>query len=417
MTSALLEKLQGLADLIPELDGERQYWFIRTNRGRFYDDFYYSNSVGIGYNLVSLPQIRKALSHEPNPYGELVKVLAEKYPKELEAKTIGKPAGLFLRFYEEMKAGDVVVMPSAGKVKYAFGVVTDGKPFEVDSNSFEEDEIYRKRRPVQWIAQKDFHDLDSNLYQAFRAPQALSTLNRYASFIDREMHAIYTKDGKTHFRLNIDTEGAVDGNDYFPMGSILLDLAEYFRQQAGIDSSFSEIIVRQNVQSKGLLEFISKHKMLSFFILCASYVGLEGGDFEVEKIGMKFHVQGLIPEVIDFYKEYNKQHNLEAKQQTINAILAGKMKGVDAKLTLDALRIMEGQAPIPSVARVAEEPDSATTATRSAAAVTAATASLANPTVPVTLADSASQADANPKNVKGNPKSVKDNSKNAKGKL
>lgn len=373
MNQDLLDALQRVADRVPEIDAERQYWFIRTNRGKFYDDFHYSNSVGIGYNLVSWPQIRKALDHEPNPYNELVKAITAKYPDDFDSKTIGKPAGLFFRFFEEMKAGDVVVMPAGGSSKYAFGIVTDGPPFEVDSSSFDDEEIYRKRRPVKWIVEKSLYDMDSNLYQAFRAPQALSTLNHYASFIDREMHALYTKSGRTHFRLNIDAEGAINGNDYFPMGSILLQLAEEFRLSAGIDEAFREIDVRQNVQSKGVLEFISKHRMLTVFLVCASYFALEKGDLEVTKTEVKFHMESshLTHELLGFYKEFHKQEN-------INTILSGKMSKVDAKLTLDALRIVEGHEP------VSQDDDS----TLTVKADTTATASLKSNKTSATLATS-----------------------------
>ncbi|AYA37836.1 hypothetical protein D3Y59_12750 [Hymenobacter oligotrophus] len=377
MNQDLLDALQRIADRVPEIDAERQYWFIRTNRGKFYDDFHYSNSVGIGYNLVSWPQIKKALDHEPNPYNELVKAIIAKYPEEFDNKTIGKPAGLFFRFFEEMKAGDVVVMPTSGSSKYAFGVVTDGAPFEVDSASFDDEEIYRKRRPVRWIVEKDFYDLDSNLYQAFRAPQALSKLNQYASFIDREMHALYTKNGKTHFRLNIDSEGAINGNDYFPMGSILLQLAEEFRLSAGIDEAFREIDVRQNVQSKGVLEFISKNKMLTVFLVCASYFALDKGDLEITETGVKVHMESgqLTHELLGFYKEYHKQEN-------INTILSGKMSKVDAKLTLDALRIVEGKEP------ASQASDSAS----AGKADTTKTASLTSGKTSATLASSSKPA-------------------------
>ncbi len=52
MDQALLDALQEAVARIPELISDRQYWFIRTNGGKFYDDFWESKSVGIGHNLV-----------------------------------------------------------------------------------------------------------------------------------------------------------------------------------------------------------------------------------------------------------------------------------------------------------------------------------------------------------------------------
>ena len=226
MNQQLLDALEQIVARIPVLNATRQYWFIRTNGGAFFQDFLDSGSVGIGYNLVTYAQIKRALLQQRDQAeGGILGAIINRYP-EFDKNKLGRVLGLFTRFYTEMKEGDVVVMPSAGSNEYAFGIVTGDEAFEVDTTTTDDKAIYRKRRRVEWVARKPSRSLDSNLYEAFRAPQAMSTLNPHASYLDREMHSIYTKDGQTHVRLDITTPDGIDGRDYFAMGGALFALCE-----------------------------------------------------------------------------------------------------------------------------------------------------------------------------------------------
>ncbi|HEX8657131.1 MAG TPA: hypothetical protein VF690_06340, partial [Hymenobacter sp.] len=247
MDKALQDAIEDIASRIPELKADRQYWFIRTNGGQFYKDFLDTGSVGIGYNLVTWAQIRKALTKSKDAEGGIVGAILNRY-NDFDKNKLGRVAGLFTRFYTEMKPGDVVVMPSAGSVEYAFGIVADGDPFEVDTTTTDDKLIYRKRRAVEWVARKAWQKMDSNLYEAFRAPQAMTTLNPFASYLDREMHSLYTKNGLTHVRIDINTTDEINASDYFSMGSALIGLCDWYANSIGLTPDESEIDVRQNIQ-------------------------------------------------------------------------------------------------------------------------------------------------------------------------
>jgi restriction system protein len=384
MNQALLTALEEVAARIPEIQANRQYWFIRTNGGLFYDDFLHTGSVGIGYNMVTWAQIRAAFAKNKDAEGGIVSAVVSRYP-DFDKNQLGRVVGLFSRFYLDMQPGDVVVMPSGGSHEYAFGIVTDGEPFEVETTTTDDKSIYRKRRPVDWIVRKPWQSMDSNLYEAFRATQAMTTLNPYASFLDREMHSLYTKDGQTHVRLDITTTEEINGADYFSMGSALLNLCAWFADEAGLSLAESEIDVRQNIQSPGKLELIAKKLSMGAFIAAALTVSLIGGHAKSDTFKIDISAPGLVPLMLEAYKEHNRQENMKR-------ILDATLPKMKAEQAADMLRIVAGQAPAPADVSPAASTEPPATAVSSAAAEAAATASLAKPASSPTLADPATSA-------------------------
>ncbi|WP_375436685.1 hypothetical protein [uncultured Hymenobacter sp.] len=341
MDQELYGALLEVSKNIPVIDANRQYWFIRTNGGLFYDDFWHSSAVGIGYNLLTLDMLSEA-GKTTNPTGYLNSAVEQYYTGH---KQPGRVIGLMLRFLYEMKEGDIVVMPSGSGV-VAFGEVTGDPPFELEGEGpwsdidRERDRHvpFRKRRSVKWLMRASREKLDSNLYGAFVAPQALSKLNDYGDFIDRELHAIYTKGGETHVRLDIGSKGGIDGDDYFDMGHALLSLCRDFREEHGLASDAKRIDVRSNVQSPGLLEFIGANPLLMAWLASVITVGLFGGHAKSEKLGISIGTDGLIKSV---------QNYLDARSRriTLEQILAEKLQLMDASVSADLLRTLTAVTP------------------------------------------------------------------------
>lgn len=385
MNEALQKAIDDIVSRIPDLKSDRQYWFIRTNGGLFYQDFLDTASVGIGYNLVTWAQIKKALTKGKDAEGGIVAAILNRY-SDFDKNKLGRVAGLFTRFYTEMKPGDVVVMPSPGSVEYAFGIVADGEPTEVDTTTTDDKLIYRKRRPVEWIARKAWQKMDSNLYEAFRAPQAMTTLNPFATYLDREMHSLYTKNGLTHVRIDINTTKEISATDYFSMGSALIGLCNWYSQQLGLTFDESEIDIRQNIQSPGRFELIAKKMAVGAFIASAIGVALFGGKASLKDFkDVEFNTEGAGHLLLEAYKEHNRQENMQR-------VLDATLPKMNAEQGADMMRILNGQAPVPSSARTATATDTAATAASSDAAATDATASLVQSDQPQNPTDSTAVA-------------------------
>lgn len=364
MEQTLLDALREAAERIPVLNTQRQYWFIRTNGGAFYQDFWESRSVGIGYNLITLAEVNRALANSEKraPHLTLIDLVKERYPK---VDPPGRAVGLIMRFLTEMKPGDVVVIPSGSSFRLAFGEITDAPPSEIVTNTTNDNLIYRKRRSVKWLTQRDWYSLDSNLYSAFSGSQALIKITPYEQYLDREMYSIYSKGGETHVRLDIGTPGGIDGEDYFDMGHSLLALCRDFKSEAGLTERGNKIEVRSNVQSPGLFEFITHAPVVATFLASALIVGLFGGHLKAEKLGIDIGTRGLFKNISDFLMEGKKRQLLEELRKNLSAM--------DANMAADVVLRLSGASPsVPSTPPVPQSssnlPQSPPTTPRAASA-------------------------------------------------
>ena len=244
----------------------------------------------------------------------------------------------FVMIASEMKEGDVVIMPNSGGHRYAFGEVTADPPFEVGGATWDDEAIYRKRRRVKWVMRRDWADLDPKLYYALRAPQALTKLNEYADYLDRAMYAIYSKGGETHVRLDIQTKGGIDGDDYFDMGHTLLSLCRDFRREAGIPDKGNKIEVRSNVQSPGVFEFITQSPSQAAYLGGLLTIAIFGGRIVTQKLGgINVGTDGLLKGISEFLMERKKRQVLEDLRQNLTAM--------DATLTADLMLRLTGASP------------------------------------------------------------------------
>jgi hypothetical protein len=284
--------------------------------------------------LVTLDIITAALVRKKDPSAHLAAAVFAKYP---DKDKLGRRLGLIERFMLKMKAGDVVIMPNPGGERYAFGEVTADAPFEVGGDSFDDNDIYRKRRRVNWIRRSTWVELDPKLYYALRAPQALTKLNDYAEYLDRTMYAIYIKGGETHVRLDIKTEGGIDGDDYFDMGHSLLSLCRDFKCEVGMPERGNKIEVRSNVQSPGIFEFITQDPILAGFLACVLTVAFFGGHAKADKLGLSIGTDGLLKGITNFLMEGKKRALLED--------LRGNLGAMEANVAADTVLRLTGTSP------------------------------------------------------------------------
>jgi restriction system protein len=342
MNKELISLLTQVVEQIPVIDSGRQYWFIRTNGGEFFDDFLNTGSVGIGYNLVRLAKLNefKRASSQTSFIASEVK---EAYPDHTNANQV---AGLLSRFLFEMKAGDIVVMPSESSWNYAFGEVTEKEPFEESGpenlwNDLVDKAPFRKRRRVEWIKVVNRGQIDSKLYGAFRAPQTLSKANEYADFIDREINDIYTKNGKTYVKIRVNTPERIQASDFFGMGIALLELSREFSEDA-LDEGVPQIDVRSNVQSQGMLQFIGEHPLVMAWLASLVVLGTIGGGILLIGGHAKFNVfgqdidlqtDGLIKKIQDFL-------SVNTQREITRTLLLNNMRTLDVRSPEEMLQIL-----------------------------------------------------------------------------
>lgn len=121
---------------------------VRTMGGAYYGEFVRGNYVAVGYNNISLEDLRHLPETENAAKETLKAMFHHRYP---DIRNSGYPVAQLLRFTRDMQPGDVVIIPSSGAVHVAMGVVT-GDMYEEGTLVIDDEHRceFKKRRPVTW---------------------------------------------------------------------------------------------------------------------------------------------------------------------------------------------------------------------------------------------------------------------------
>lgn len=298
---------------IAQIPSDRKYWFVRTDAGNHFDAFISGAYIGIGWDDVPLT--------EPTNYtDELIKTLEENGYKQ--AKRVLNQVN---RFYNEMKPGDIVVIPSTSSLSFAFGTISNKPVYE--KNDITEDDIengeciYKRRREVQWIMGGiDRARIDPKLYSFFRNHQAISDVSSHSEYIDRAINTLYIKDNIAHLTFSVDIEGNPKALDIptfiFGLLSRSEDIAKELHcieKEADINS---EISTRINVQSPGVIEIIGGPCLVCLAAVVT--IALFGGKFKFEvtkeKTSAECSTGGLIEAILKFLERYKDKDFIGEKE-------------------------------------------------------------------------------------------------------
>lgn len=187
---------------IPVLDSSIDYWLVRANSGEFYTDFNLNGYIGIGWNEITLEDIESA----DNDSNKLKNILKDKltFPEDSDPSEnkYGITAGQLLRFVNNIKKNDIVVVPSEGSERFLVGKVV-GPLYELSPSQIEQyknEEIthprsdFAKRWKVSWLGWFNRSDADSALYKMIYSHATLSNINDYKPFINRALFPCYIED-------------------------------------------------------------------------------------------------------------------------------------------------------------------------------------------------------------------------------
>ncbi|ATV30425.1 hypothetical protein [Prevotella intermedia] len=307
-TEELKEKLNSL---ITTVDSETQYWFFRTMSGSYFEDYFQNGYIAFGYDKISSKQIND-LPEEENAARTLLKQYIKAIYFDLTENRVALAAGQLLRFYREIKVGDVIVIPSFESSEYAIGIV--------ESGIYVYDDIVRdagcpflKRRKVRWIERLGRYKFDPILLLKFANQQTISLIdNDYVGFIERKLKRLYTKDDKSYLVLRVTQDKGLSWNDFY----FISDFGEIFKaisDELGLEIDLSEIEMKVNVQSPGdILMSVGAGNgyalALAWIIASFLIIGIVGGDVEAWKIKMKTKGLGyLVERMVKLYLKTKKE--------------------------------------------------------------------------------------------------------------
>ena len=266
MDSNLLSLLK-----IPSVPENIHYWIIRTNGGDYYEDFTLHEYISISWDYVSLSILYTKDDDE-------IKRLIEVYEKmsttpedsddESDGTTKGKITAILNkinRFIFEFVKGDIILIPSKNSDRIAIAEVI-GDVYETENyvesylQANPTTEIvpcpYRKRRKIKILKTITKGQMDIYLAKGFNSQHALSSMDEYAPYINRTIYGIYSKGNELHTTLHAGHPNGLTLKELVELSTKLEETASSIAQQCEIPFDSSQVEVKLNIHSPGLIELI-----------------------------------------------------------------------------------------------------------------------------------------------------------------
>ncbi|WP_195970402.1 hypothetical protein [Clostridium thermobutyricum] len=280
------------------ISNDRNYWLIRSQKGKYFEDFKEEGFVGIEWDKVSNLDIIN------NEHEVIKREVERQYPK-LERP--GYVASQILRFYKDIKIGDIVLVPSENSKWIAFGEVEgDMYLYEEEEEGFlldfdnEEEEVLKKRRNVKWIKTIKRSEMDPYLRSIIYSHSAIVDLEKYSFFIDRTLSQFYVKNNEAFFTYKINKKENIPYLDMLEFLNNNKNLIDFLNKKLNLEINNEDIILKINVQSKGPVQL--KGAFIKVLIAGLVISAIFGSKFDIEGFGVKFSIDtpglpGLIKQV------------------------------------------------------------------------------------------------------------------------
>ncbi|MDD4592944.1 MAG: hypothetical protein PHG06_21365 [Parabacteroides sp.] len=328
-----------LKDLMPEILQERRYWLVRSMGGDYYGEYISRGFIAIGYNEISLNEIKLSISKDEGALKELKSIIDSKTLNEEDLdyyKRFGAPQ--LIRFYKEIKEGDIVIIPSAQSYKIAIGIVESNTYELLDKDlSFNTDSCqFKKRRKITILKELSRNSLNPEMQLMFNSRHAISNVDKYAEFIDGCIRDFYQKGDITYLVLRVRQENEIRAVD-FNLVPEIINLIEEFSIEN--DLAFDKDIVKMKicVQSPGdILVFAQKPEFI--FLVGVVITFLKGAQIDLGKFA-SFKIPSAAENTAHIIKTFGEF--LDRRQdRKFNETMRQKVENMDIENPDDITKIL-----------------------------------------------------------------------------
>ena len=227
------------------------YWFVRTQGGRLFKEFYNGNYIAIGWNNIHIDIIKNY-----SPYKSLHAVVEKYYPTEQRK---GLTTSHLNNFVNNMHINDIVIIPSRGSKILAFGIITSEAYEDSNTDNCE----FFKRRNVKWIKNSPIEELDPALSIIKYKEATISRIDKMSALIDRHLAGfLYQKGRLTTLVFDAGIDGDIPYNNISNFMNSLIKIVKDFYPDIPTD----EIYLKINIQSRGKIQISCKYASVIFLI-------------------------------------------------------------------------------------------------------------------------------------------------------
>lgn len=294
---------------IPIIDPSTNYWFIRTNGGDNFENFYFGQYVAIGWDKIDdVNFIKDCLIND------LKDKIIELYPEDTKP---GSTASQIMRFVNNMKIGDYVLVPGTNCDRIAIGQITSDvyiyettEQEQIDAMFFDEEVSYLKRRNVKWIAKRPFerYELDPMLTPIIYSYGTIVNANPYSGFINRTLYSCYIQGKEMHTIFDVTSTKNIAAVDLYNFIDSIFESAKIYSQLYNTPIEKDEFSIKAAINSPGPIEIVSCATS-AFVVLAALSLFINGAKvkfsfdiFKVIKGDVNIDSPGLIDKIKDFQK-------------------------------------------------------------------------------------------------------------------
>ncbi len=323
--------LQEILENLPKVKANRNYWFVRTSSGDYYESFVKGNFIAIGWNSITLEEIANGNTGNDTGIQILKEIVKRKFPEEQRP---GHTAKQLLKFAYSIKKNDIVLIPSENSEYITFGEVKESPSYNsLDSKG---GCLFAKRKKVKWLNTISRNKLDPNLYRLMFSHHTISEADEYAAHIDKEISSFFIKGDRAHMVLEVQTSDQIKAKDLFQLGLLPLDIFDEFCAEENLEYNSDDFNVKLDVQSPGFIE-ISGLAIGGIVLLGIILIAVAGGGFDIKykddlTVGLKS--DGIIEKVRRFLKTKN---NIRTKKE----LLEKHMKDLNIKDPKELIDILK----------------------------------------------------------------------------
>lgn len=296
-----MELLDALKSQIKKVNNDRHYWLVRTMGGDFFEEFSQRGYIAIGYNEITIDEIKLANSYKEKTGEHLKTIIELKKLKSPEGEDINVQyaATQLLKFHNEINIGDIIIIPSRNSDFVVFASIESDVYEEKNTSYLTGICNFNKRRKIKVIRKLFRSKLNPKMIQMFNSRHIVSNVDNYAEFIDGSILNYYQKDDTTYLVLRVLEEDNLRALD-FGIVPELVNLLKEYADENSLDINTDEVKAKICVQSVGdILMFAPSWEsitIMGMFILL-----IKGGEMSFNKEnGFKLKTGNILHSVSEF---------------------------------------------------------------------------------------------------------------------
>lgn len=285
---------------IPQINPDTNFWLVRTKQGFFYDEFIKENFIALGWNIITQERIRNNKTKDDE------KLIFEEIKKNYKGtKQPGRVYNKCVRFVEDIRENDIIMIPSANSKKISFALA--GEYYEDKNLNYSKElevntqiegawgEVflikcpYRKRRKIKLLKTVSGAVLNPNLYKALVSYHGISNINNYSDYILSSIFNVYYWENQINYVFNIEKKKDINPIN---ISNVIINFADIAKEMLSSETDINELSGKMNINSPGdiiltlqncassIFGFITSNKFVFIIIwlsLCGGSIKLPGG--------------------------------------------------------------------------------------------------------------------------------------------